>query len=89
MKNDKGIFEITNNEGMICYVDTATEGKKTYGQDWVDICESTLNGTILKGEIAKYQYRTHEGEPIDEVIYTMDKEEWKEIKKKFAIRNLQ
>jgi len=25
------------------------------------------------------------GEPIDEVIYTMDKEQWKEIKKKFSI----
>jgi len=27
-----------------------------------------------------------EGEPIDEVIYTMDKEEWREIKKEFAIK---
>jgi hypothetical protein len=25
------------------------------------------------------------GEAIDEVIYTMDKEQWKEIKKKFSI----
>ena len=55
MSEQEGIYEIANNEGMICYVDTATEGKKTYGQDWVDVCESTLNGTILKGEIAKYQ----------------------------------
>jgi len=66
MSDQQGIYEIANNEGMICYVDTATEGKKTYGQDWVDVCESTLNGTILKGEIEKYQYRTHEGEPIDD-----------------------
>ena len=66
MSEKQGIYLITNNEGMECYVDTATKGKKTYGKDWVDICESTLNNTILKGEIAKYQYRTHEGEPIDD-----------------------
>ena len=66
MSEKQDIYLITNNEGMECYVDTATKGKKTYGKDWVDICESTLNNTILKGEIAKYQYRTHEGEPIDD-----------------------
>ena len=66
MSEKQGIYLITNNEGMECYVDTATKGKKTYGKDWVDICESTLNNTILKGEIAKYQYRTHEGKPIDD-----------------------
>ena len=66
MSDQQGIYEITNNEGMICYVDTATEGKKTYGKGGVDICESTLNGTILRGEIEKYQYRTHEGEAIDD-----------------------
>ena len=66
MSDQPGIYEITNNEGMICFVDTVTSGKKTYGKDWQDVCASTLNGTILKAEISKYQYRTHEGEPIDD-----------------------
>ena len=28
MTEQKGVYEITNNEGMICFVDTATQGKK-------------------------------------------------------------
>jgi len=66
MSNQTGIYEIMNNEGMICYVDTATAGKQTYGEDWADICKSALEGRVLKAKIEKYQYRTHEGEPISD-----------------------
>lgn len=62
---NQGLYEITNNEGMICRVDTTNSANKTFGQNWVDICESTLNGQILKGVIDRYQYRTHEGEKIE------------------------
>ena len=66
MQEQQGIYEIINNEGMICFVDTATPGKKTFGKDWVDICRSALEGLVLKGEILNYQYRTHQGEPIND-----------------------
>ena len=59
----KGIYEIINNEGAICYVDTVTEGKNTYGEEWASVCESTLNGLILEAIIDRFQYRTNKGEP--------------------------
>ena len=65
MPEKQGVYKITNNEGMICFVDTKTPGKTTYGANWADVCESSLNGKILRGEIVKYQYRTHEGKPIN------------------------
>ena len=65
MTENQGVYEFFNNEGMLCRVDTATKGKKTYGPDWVDICESTVSGKILKSKISKFQYRTHEGEAIN------------------------
>ena len=59
----KGIYEIINNEGAICFVDTATKGKNTYGEVWAAVCESILNGKILEAIIDRFQYRTNQGEP--------------------------
>ena len=34
IEQQKGVFEIINNEGAICMVDTNTEGKSTFGPVW-------------------------------------------------------
>ena len=67
MTQDKGVYEITNNEGMICFVDTTDSAKKTYGKNWVNVCESALHGKVLKAEIVQYQYRTHQGERTSDI----------------------
>ena len=61
MKLKKGVYEITNNEGAICYVDTATKGKNTYGPIWAAICESSQSHTVLEAVIDRYQYRSTNG----------------------------
>ena len=61
----EGIYEIINNEGAICYVDTVTKGKTTFGKVWAAICESKLNGTVLEAYIDRFQYRTNNGKPED------------------------
>ena len=63
---DKGIFQIINNEGQICNVDTVTKKSKFYGKTWAGICRSTLYGEALEGIIDRFQYRTHEGKKISE-----------------------
>jgi ribosomal protein S1 len=59
----KGVYEITNNEGAICYVDTATKGKNTYGPTWAAICESLKSHRVLEAVIDRYQYRSTNGKP--------------------------
>jgi len=59
----KGVYEITNNEGAICYVDTATKGKKTYGPTWAAICESAKSHRVLEAVIDRLQYRSMNGKP--------------------------
>ena len=59
----KGVYEITNNEGAICYVDTATKGKKTYGQTWATICKSSQSHSVLEAVIDRLQYRSLNGKP--------------------------
>ena len=54
-------FEIINNEGMICHVDTAKKDGQFYGEAWADICESKLTGKILDGIIDRHQYKTMRG----------------------------
>ena len=62
----KGKFEIINNEGMICYVNTESEDSEFFGKVWTDICESKLEGKILDGIINRYQYRTLKGKPVSD-----------------------
>ena len=62
----KGQFEIINNEGMICYVNTDKEDSEFYGKVWSDICKSKLEGIVLDGIIDRYQYRTMNGEPVSD-----------------------
>jgi ribosomal protein S1 len=59
----KGVYEITNNEGAICYVDTATKGKNTYGPTWAAICESAQSHRVLEAVIDHLQYRSMNGKP--------------------------
>ena len=54
-------FEIINNEGMICHVDTAKKDGQFYGEAWADICESKLTGKIIDGIIDRHQYKTMRG----------------------------
>ena len=61
MTQDKGVYEITNNEGMICFVDTTDSAKKTYGKNWVNVCESALHGKVLKAQICNTNI-AHKGE---------------------------
>ena len=63
---EKGVFQIINNEGQICYVNTVKKDSKTYGKTWEDICRSVLNGNALEGVIDRFQYRTHEGKKTSE-----------------------
>jgi hypothetical protein len=62
----KGQFEIINNEGMICYVNTDKKDSEFYGKVWSDICKSKLEGIVIDGIIDRYQYRTMNGEPVSD-----------------------
>ena len=57
IEQQKGVFEIINNEGAICMVDTKTEGKSTFGPVWEGICESFQNGILIEAIVDRPQYR--------------------------------
>ena len=57
IEQQTGVFEIINNEGAICMVDTKTEGKSTFGPVWEGICESFQNGILIEAIIDRPQYR--------------------------------
>ena len=63
---DKGKYEIINNEGMICYVNTTKTDGEFYGQVWSDICQSILCGKVLESVIDRQQYKTMKGESIND-----------------------
>ena len=53
----KGVYEIYNNEGAICFVNTVKKNSEFYGKNWEDICESVLNGKVIEGVIDRAQYK--------------------------------
>ena len=63
MSNNQGIYQITNNEGAICTVNTDNPKNNTYGPTWASICESFINSTVLEATIERYQYRSINGKP--------------------------
>ena len=65
MSDNKGIYEITNNEGAICTVNTTNPKNNTFGPVWASICESAVNTSVLEATINRYQYRSKDGKPIN------------------------
>ena len=62
---ENGIYQIMNDEGAICRVDTTTPDKNTYGPVWADICEAAIHGKVLDATIDRFQYKTMKGELTD------------------------
>ena len=60
---ENGVFEIINEEGAICRVDTVDEGSQYYGPVWRAICESKLQGKTLPSVFDKIQYKSNNGDP--------------------------
>jgi ribonuclease HI len=60
---ENGVFEIINEEGAICRVDTVDEGSQYYGPVWRAICESKLQGKTLLAVFDGIQYRSNNGDP--------------------------
>ena len=56
IEQQKGVFEIINNEGAICMVDTKTEGSQLLAP-YGGICESFQNGILIEAIVDRPQYR--------------------------------
>ena len=60
-KSENGIYEVINNEGAICNINTTDRTSSFYGESWANVCESYLFGTVISGEIEKFRFRSNRG----------------------------
>ena len=67
MEQETGVYEIINNEGAICKVDTKTKGKPTFGPIWESICNSYKSSTLLEAIIDRPQYRFRKVESPEDI----------------------